>query len=404
MTVQARNNGFGTYNYSEPADDKTVTFYRNGTSALTAWTQPLVGVHNCFRGPHTMSPAITWQGIANYRKPTAYRRWIYDATYVDGEEVWVNPNPGTSPTAIMKQVRTYRPAVAALNNLAWPNKYSAPDPNLAIPAISAMNAQAITKALNRLGDEKTNVSLSLAEARKSYDLMVSGSIRLIRALLAVKHGNLSLMARYLGLNSPGSLIRNYLEYTYGWKPLMSDIYGSYTLLKQALEGGPPVVKGRATIREFGSYTDVGSYTKRVKCQASVTVCVSGTISDQYKRFAVQAGIGNPAELAWELIPWSFVVDWFLPVGDLIRAMQARTGLTFVSGWNLGRVESETEIVIPPRSGWTVIKPASISTRGFSMNRSNYSDFPTPIPYIKSPFQSRNAWNALALAANLLGIR
>jgi len=43
--------------------------------------------------------------------------------------------------------------------------------------------------------------------------------------------------------------------------------------------------------------------------------------------AHRISLGNPMELAWELIPFSFVVDWFLPIGNWISALDATLHVT-----------------------------------------------------------------------------
>jgi hypothetical protein len=42
-------------------------------------------------------------------------------------------------------------------------------------------------------------------------------------------------------------------------------------------------------------------------------------------------LSNPAALAWELVPYSFVVDWMIPVGDYLSSLDAVNGLTFRRG-------------------------------------------------------------------------
>jgi hypothetical protein len=40
----------------------------------------------------------------------------------------------------------------------------------------------------------------------------------------------------------------------------------------------------------------------------------------------QLGITNPALLVWELIPYSFVIDWLIPVGDFLSSLDALVGV------------------------------------------------------------------------------
>lgn len=36
--------------------------------------------------------------------------------------------------------------------------------------------------------------------------------------------------------------------------------------------------------------------------------------------------GNPLEIAWELVPFSFVIDWFIPIGDWLGSLDALKGV------------------------------------------------------------------------------
>lgn len=47
--------------------------------------------------------------------------------------------------------------------------------------------------------------------------------------------------------------------------------------------------------------------------------------------AQQLGLTNPAQLAWELVPFSFVVDWFIPVGDFFAQLDATLGWSYRGG-------------------------------------------------------------------------
>lgn len=60
----------------------------------------------------------------------------------------------------------------------------------------------------------------------------------------------------------------------------------------------------------------------VQCRASLK-----TGSAKYNALLSQVlGINVPMQLAWDLVPFSFVVDWFLPVGKLISRIEPRRAL------------------------------------------------------------------------------
>jgi hypothetical protein len=61
------------------------------------------------------------------------------------------------------------------------------------------------------------------------------------------------------------------------------------------------------------YSEVIKYNCFVECGAEVFV------SNPNTALANQMGFINPAAVAWELVPFSFLVDWFLPVGDFLNS-------------------------------------------------------------------------------------
>jgi hypothetical protein len=41
---------------------------------------------------------------------------------------------------------------------------------------------------------------------------------------------------------------------------------------------------------------------------------------------------NPLSIGWEVIPYSFVVDWFAPIGNTLSSLTATAGLDFLGGY------------------------------------------------------------------------
>ena len=42
------------------------------------------------------------------------------------------------------------------------------------------------------------------------------------------------------------------------------------------------------------------------------------------------GLDNPTLAVWEAMPYSFVVDWFLPVGDYLSSLSAFNGIEVIN--------------------------------------------------------------------------
>lgn len=127
----------------------------------------------------------------------------------------------------------------------------------------------------------------------------------------------------------------WLEYSYGWRPLLSDIHGAAELLAQTHIGNRPTKstgRGAETKTFDYSYTTEGltgkaSLVANIECLVTAYYDVSNALLDSAK----STGLSNPALLAWELIPYSFVVDWILPVGAYLENVNASSGLTFMHG-------------------------------------------------------------------------
>lgn len=126
----------------------------------------------------------------------------------------------------------------------------------------------------------------------------------------------------------------YLEAHFGWRPLISDIHAACEVFNKPI--APTWVKASAS----GSWKDplsfettsqasdrtfsegrTGSYTQTVGMRGQVVIVNPNIAMMQ------QWGILNPASVAWELVPFSFVLDWFVNVGDYLGSLTDFAGLS-----------------------------------------------------------------------------
>ena len=117
----------------------------------------------------------------------------------------------------------------------------------------------------------------------------------------------------------------WLEYHFGWVPLIQDIYQA----TQVLTSNPPSHKVSGSgkylepvqVGNFvpNNHTNRGLYECRVKVGAEVYV------SNPNLALANQLGLVNPATVAWEVVPFSFVVDWFFTVGKTLDSFSDLLG-------------------------------------------------------------------------------
>lgn len=110
------------------------------------------------------------------------------------------------------------------------------------------------------------------------------------------------------------------------------------------------------------------------------------------------GLMDPLSVAWELVPFSFVLDWFLPIGSWLSARglsQAMTG-TFVTTKRIW-VQGYAPYRIVGSSTWG----ADYYKSYYALDRTISSELDVPLPSIK-PLNKALSWkraaNALALLA------
>lgn len=220
--------------------------------------------------------------------------------------------------------------------------------NLGSPSVTHHN-EAYTKARARCAASASKMSVNLAqmmgEMHQTANLVTNTARRLVSLAVAIRKADLSyLMRHYNGAtrkfaskmkSTPESerLATYWLEYQYGWKPLIQDVYGCFTLLSEHLRTDlwHGFASGSATHKT--SESDVSYWVTTTKThQTKVSIKLRYTMEDSDRVALSTTGLDNPALLAWELLPYSFVVDWFVPVGNYLEALNAFAGYKFYDGY------------------------------------------------------------------------
>lgn len=134
-----------------------------------------------------------------------------------------------------------------------------------------------------------------------------------------------------------------LAYRYGVAPLMSDIFKTAEILSSPFEDKPSLVK-RASMAWNGESVSPSVSTLRWKGKESVALKASVSVSNPNLLLANRLGVINPAVWIWDKIPWSFVVDWWLPVGSFLNNLSAMAGLT-LTGASITRERNWTSSIV-----------------------------------------------------------
>jgi len=175
-------------------------------------------------------------------------------------------------------------------------------------------------------------SVNFAEYSQSLGMMSQRLVQLSRFARAVLTRNPSAIARSLGINgrrkSPAkSVADTWLEYSFGWKPLVEDIYSTVDLLQNPIKATR--VKASRTYSVARSDSRSGNIITAYDVSGT-DFCTMGCevkVNNPNLYLANNLGLANPATLIWELIPFSFVVDWFASVGQFLNSGTDWLGLT-----------------------------------------------------------------------------
>lgn len=181
---------------------------------------------------------------------------------------------------------------------------------------------------------KSSLGTTLAEWKQSEDMIVKRASQIIKSFRAARRADWIGVAQALGCKKPPRLKqwRRYpkgpanvwLEYHFGWSPLLKDIGDAVNVLQSPRPSNRFFGKGSSKDRETiirGSY----DWTYDMRMSASVLISSWVEVSNPNLHRANQLGFVNPVGIAWELIPFSFVVDWFVPVGKFIDQFSDQLG-------------------------------------------------------------------------------
>lgn len=177
-----------------------------------------------------------------------------------------------------------------------------------------------TKFRLKIKEQKVNLGASLAEYRQTMDMIGNLGDGLLKILRDVRKGRVKGLARRTNLRSIASAN---LMYRFGILPLISDVHKSLEAL--AAPAREPSIIVRATGKsEHDSERDL--YSSRSEKVSSAVAKVNFRKPDLPK-----FTLGNPIELGWELLPFSWVIDYFFTIGDTISALDALVDVTTIQG-------------------------------------------------------------------------
>ncbi len=211
----------------------------------------------------------------------------------------------------------------------------------------------VSKLIEKLKGSDFNMSVFLGEGHQTLKLLGDTAIKLAKAGYHAKKLDLLGAARALfegttrkplarhnweklrpGASSAKNASSLWLELQYGWLPLLKDAEACAQSLAHALNY-PTVQTYRVGVRRETDDVLVDNSNPAFKLALHRTKShrrgLIARISEKPTGWAT-LGLLDPELVAWELLPFSFVADWFIPIGSWMeaRAWASRLTGTFIT--------------------------------------------------------------------------
>lgn len=268
------------------------------------------------------------------------------------------------------------------------------------------------KLLEKIKIHEFNLAVNLGQMKELSGMVSSNLFKFGRAVLALKHGDFATAARQLGAKPRGTRLKasdisgRWLELQYGWLPTVSDMYEAAKAF-HAISEGPRKAVVRTSIRKENEFNASTSGNYSCKAMNRLTRYIQ---YEMYEEMSAprQLGLLDPLSLVWELLPYSFVVDWAIPIGTYLEQLNQIPYLkgrflttTVRKRWGI----YDWQWLVPHLNGplWNTTVdqplPSADAARYTKVDRVSSVALDVPFPTFNQGggVHGKRVWNAIALA-------
>lgn len=241
-----------------------------------------------------------------------------------------------------------------------------------------LEGQAVTQAWANCELSKAAALATIAESKESVTSIFAILRRVLKIAIAAKKLQFGKLAQEL---KPKELADRWMEVRYALRPLVYDAKAICEALDAKLE------HDRQTFRGFKKDNDV----------VSDTVTTGGIFNREWQRESVRSievrsgvltqieslhalntwGFDSIIETAWELVPLSFVFDWFWNLGETLASWTPEVGLNALASWY---VTKETTVQSVKIVRWY---PYNCAAQGFDGECTSFTSSTTNAAYVKT---------------------
>jgi hypothetical protein len=196
--------------------------------------------------------------------------------------------------------------------------------------------RAVQQAHAKCSSDEFAAYMVAAEGRKTVQSMAEILGRVAKILRAVKRLDLKYLKKQI---TKKELAARYMELRYALRPLAID-FEQAAKASVAMDSYKHV---RATARGYeelkSSSSDViynveaGGLKFDIHRSVDSSVVIrSGVLCDLTTSSISVLGLDQPIEAIWEVIPFSFILDWFFNIADTISAWTPNHGIRELASW------------------------------------------------------------------------
>jgi hypothetical protein len=218
-----------------------------------------------------------------------------------------------------------------------------------LPAFDDMDLrdQAVTSAWSNIDLSEVDSLVAIAESGKTVISLISMAGRFIKVIRMMKKLDAKGLLHEL---TPKELTDRYMELRYAIRPLLYDVRNFSHAIQKSM-----TKPRRQTFRGFAVHTDDGDHTQTDEYYYSGSYGSYGH-DEVYetkwsRRVDIRAGVlceldvlnkpnvfglTQPVEALWELVPFSFIIDWFFNVGRTLSAWSPEQGTKALASWYMAK--------------------------------------------------------------------
>lgn len=194
-------------------------------------------------------------------------------------------------------------------------------------------AAALAGFRNEVRGVSAQLGATLGEHKQALAMIAQRAKQLYAGFKAVSRFDLRGLKRAWGRhagwrNRSRAAGGHILEYSFGWAPLVADIAAALEVLYR-IPPSPRVTK-KTTVVRSGDLPEVnyGSSVLKPKYNqvSSIEFRANVRVTNPNLLLAENLGLVNLASIAWELTPFSFILDYFVNVQDFLGNLTGWMGL------------------------------------------------------------------------------